>query len=92
MISDDDRKAITEIAQRYRVSRILLFGSSADPDRKARDIDLAVEGLVPGKFFEFYGDLLWGVSRPVDLVDLTRDSMFNRLIRAEGVLLYGPSA
>ena len=68
---------------------MLLFGSSIDPTRPARDIDLAVEGLAPEKFFHFYGDLLFGVSMPVDLIDLTEDTKFNRLVRDGGLLLYG---
>jgi len=89
MISPEDRDSITRIAERYGVGRLLLFGSSIDPARQASDIDLAVEGLAPEKFFRFYGDLLFGVSMPVDLVDLSEDTKFNRLVRDEGVLLYG---
>ncbi|MFC1526450.1 nucleotidyltransferase family protein [Candidatus Latescibacterota bacterium] len=89
MISAKDRESITRLADRYDVGRLLLFGSSIDPSRKARDIDLAVEGLAPEKFFRFYGDLLFAVSMPVDLVDLSEDTRFNRLVRDEGVVLYG---
>ena len=89
MISAEDRDSISKIAERYDVGRLLLFGSSIDPSRHARDIDLAVEGLAPEEFFRFYGDLLFGVSMPVDLIDLSEDTKFNRLVRDEGFLLYG---
>lgn len=56
--------------------------------REGRDIDLAVEGLAPEEFFRFYGDLLFSLSKPVDLVDLSQDSKFTRLIRREGLPLY----
>lgn len=88
MISTKDREAISQIAARYGVRRLLLFGSGAALDREARDIDLAVEGLPPEVFFRFYGELLFSVSRPVDLVDLSQDTRFTRLVRAEGVPLY----
>jgi predicted nucleotidyltransferase len=92
MISEQDKAAIVEIARRYGVKGLILFGSSADPGVEANDIDLAVEGVVPEKFFSFYGDLLFSLSKPVDLVDLSSDTKFNRLVYREGIRLYGPIA
>lgn len=92
MISEQDKAAIVNIARQYDVKGILLFGSSIDPDREANDIDLAVEGIAATKFFDFYGELLLALSKPVDLVELSRDSKFNKLIYREGVRLYGQSA
>ena len=89
MISKNDKMTIVDIAREYNVAEILLFGSSADPNKKSNDIDLAVKGVLPEEFFRFYGDLLFGLSKPVDLVDLTKDTKFNRLICREGVRLYG---
>ena len=88
MIPDQDREAITRLAEHYSVTRLLLFGSSTDPTREGRDIDLAVEGLPPQDFFRFYGDLLFSVSKPVDLVDLAQNSKLTRHIRREGLPLY----
>ena len=68
---------------------MLLFGSSADPDHEGDDIDLAVEGVAPADFFRFYGDLIFGLSKPVDLVDLSTDSRFTALIQRDGVVVYG---
>ena len=92
MISEQDKATIIGIARRYGVRAVLLFGSSADPKRQATDIDLAVEGIVPEKFFSFYGDLLFALSKPVDLIDLSNDTKFNRLVYREGVRLYGRTA
>ena len=69
-----------------------MFGSSIDPDRKANDIDLAVAGIAPDGFFSFYGDLLFELSKPVDLIDRTSDTKFNRLVYRDGIRLYGQSA
>lgn len=88
MILEQDRQQIAHLAERYRIKRLYLFGSSADPVHQGRDIDLAVEGLPPEDFFRFYGDLLFSVSKPVDLIDLSKDSKFTRLILREGVPLY----
>jgi predicted nucleotidyltransferase len=89
MVSSRDRAAIVEIASRYQVSRVLLFGSSIAEGAEARDVDRAVEGLHPSRFFSFYGDLIFGLSKPVDLVDLGHKSRFTDLIRKEGVPVYG---
>jgi len=88
MISEQDKATIVDIAGRYGVGGVLLFGSSADPKRKANDIDLAVEGVAPERFFDFYGELLFSLSKPVDLIDLSNDTKFNKLIYREGVRLY----
>ena len=92
MISEQDKATIVDIARRYDVRAILLFGSSVDPAREADDIDLAVEGIVPEKFFSFYGELLFGLSKPVDLIDLSNNTKFNRLVYRDGVRLYDQSA
>ena len=87
MIKESDRQKIIDLAQAYRVRNLLLFGSSLRSDSPC-DIDLAVEGLAPEKFFRFYAELMWNLSLPVDLVDLSRKSRFTDLIQAEGTLLY----
>ena len=89
MLSPDDKARIEEIASRYGVGRVLLFGSSATDSSEANDIDLAVEGLPSSRFFSFYADLIFGLSKPVDLVDLGRKSRFTDIIRREGVPVYG---
>jgi len=89
MISEQDKAVILSLARKYGVKGVLLFGSSAEPDRQARDIDLGIEGILPEKFFRFCGDLLLGLSKPVDVVDLSRDTKFNRLVRRDGIRLYG---
>ncbi len=89
MISEQDKAVILSVARKYGVKGVLLFGSSSEPGRQARDIDLGVEGIAPEKFFEFYGKLIMGLSKPVDVVDLSQDTKFNRLILRDGVRLYG---
>lgn len=88
VVSAEEKAAIRDLAARYGAGQVLLFGSSVNDDNAA-DIDLAVEGLAPRSFFAFYGDLMFRLSRPVDLVDLGRDSLFNGMVRREGVVVYG---
>jgi len=89
MISETDKKIIRELSKKYRAKRVLLFGSSADPDKEGRDIDIAVEGIAPREFFDYYGDLMLKLSKPVDVIDLSEKSKFVALVKKEGVLLYG---
>lgn len=89
MISDSDKKKIQELSRKYHVKKVLLFGSSLDNSRESRDIDIAVEGISPKDFFKFYGDLLFKLSKPVDVVDLSGSSKFIQLIQSDGVLIYG---
>jgi len=89
MITDKDKKTILEISRKYHVKRVLLFGSSLDRTKESRDIDIAVEGVLPKDFFKFYGDLLLKLSQPVDVIDLSGTSKFIKLVLQEGVLLYG---
>lgn len=88
MITSKEKSIISRIAGRYRVKRIFLFGSSLNK-KQGRDIDLAVEGVPSKDFFKFYGDLLFSLPKPVDLIDLSKDSKFTRLVRQEGFPIYG---
>jgi len=89
MLNIEDRRKILELAAKYALKRVLLFGSAAKMDSGYRDIDLAIEGIRPQDFFQFYGELLTHLSLPVDLLDLSRPSRFESIVREEGVLLYG---
>ena len=89
MLCENDRRCIRELAAKYHAKRVLLFGSSVRPDAESRDIDIAVEGIEPMDFFKFYGELIFKLSKPVDLVDLSQDREFTGLIRREGVPVYG---
>jgi len=89
MLSAEDQARIKDIAGRYGVKRVLLFGSCARDAKEPRDIDLAVEGLEPSLFFAAYGELIFGLSKPVDVVDLDQGGRFAEIIRREGVPVYG---
>ena len=89
MISNEDKYRLVEIANRYDVSKIYLFGSNLDPEREPNDIDLAIEGISDSLFFKFYSELIFSLSKPVDLVDLKKKSLLNKIVKSEGILLYG---
>lgn len=88
MISDRDKAVVARVARRYGAARVWLFGPSANGRNRGRDLDLAVEGLAPGRFFQFLGDLMLALSSPVDLVCLEKRTKLNALIRKEGIPIF----
>lgn len=89
IISEEDLDTISFYAKKYKVQAVYLFGSMLDNTNQANDIDLAVRGIHPRLFFKFYGKLLRHLSKPVDLVDLSLESLFTQLIKEEGIKIYG---
>jgi predicted nucleotidyltransferase len=89
MISEIDKKIIRELSEKYHIKRVLLFGSSLNPAKEGRDIDIGIEGIDPREFFDYYGDLLLKLSKPVDVIDLSIVSKFATLVKKEGVPIYG---
>lgn len=53
MISEIDKSKIIDLAKKYNVKKIFLFGSSLDDNVENNDIDLAVDGLHASCFFHF---------------------------------------
>ena len=89
MISNDEKNSLVEIAKRYNISKLYLFGSNTASRKNPNDIDLAVEGIADSLFFKFYSELIFSLSKPVDLIDLKKKSLLNEMIKSEGILLYG---
>jgi predicted nucleotidyltransferase len=92
MITETDKKIILQYAKKYKVSSIILFGSSLEKGKKANDIDLGVKGIEPRLFFKFYAELFKHLSKPAHLIDLSKKSLFNDLVEETGVKIYGRSA
>jgi len=87
MITGEDKKIIQDIARKYHASRVLLFGSALY-DTESRDIDIAVDGIPDKDFYTFYGELLYALSKPVDVVDLSRKTRFTELVVKDGIAIY----
>ena len=88
MLSARLQKTISECAREFDVKAVWLFGSSLEDDSHSRDIDLAVEGVLPELFFKFYARLFMALPKPVDLVDLSQDISIASIIRTKGVAIY----
>ena len=89
MISKKDEKTIITFAKKFDVKEIYLFGSSLDQEHEANDIDLAIRGIAPDLFFDFYGKLLRYLSKPVDIINLANSSRLTESIEAQAVKIHG---
>lgn len=89
MITEYEKDIILRYAKKYKVSSVLLFGSSIEREEGANDIDLGVKGIEQKLFFKFYAELVKHLSKPVDLVDLSQKSLFNDIVEETGVRIYG---
>ena len=66
---------------------VYLFGSAVRGTMEERsDIDLAVSGLPPEKFFQVLAQVEDIFQRPIDLVDLDEENPFTRYLREENEL------
>ena len=79
-------KAVAEL-KAAGASEVYLFGSAAKGMlRENSDLDLAVSGLPPERFFRALARAANLLRRPVDLIDLDEDSAFTRYLKDEGEL------
>jgi predicted nucleotidyltransferase len=88
MISAETTRRIVECARAFGAKAVWLFGSSLSEGDRARDIDIAVEGVPADRVFDLYVRLDQLFSKPVDLVDLSAPLSIVPLVRATGVRIY----
>lgn len=89
MLTKEEILIISECAKKHNVSEVFLFGSALETDTGYRDIDIAIKGIESKKFFKFYGDLIKKLDKPVDVIDLAKQTTFNEMIEGEGIRIYG---
>lgn len=83
-------EAVT-ILKKHGAKRVILFGSLCREGRfhRGSDIDLAVEGIPPQKFFRAGADLMMALDWPVDLKPLEEvDTFFREMILNHGEVIY----
>ena len=86
-LSEKDKKIILDLARKYKVKGIILFGSGSETSGPNSDIDLGVEGVSDKLFFKFYSELIFNLSQLVDLVDISKKTEFSQIITLEGMQL-----
>ena len=68
---------------------VYLFGSVAEGnDNENSDIDIAIKGCPPGRFFELLGKLMLELDCRVDLVNLDHEDAFSKHLLDKGQLLH----
>jgi len=86
-MTDEMRKLIEKAAVALKEAgarEVYLFGSQARGDiHEESDIDLAVSGLPPDKYFKAMGDAGDILRRPIDLIDLDEVNPFTRYLIEE---------
>jgi predicted nucleotidyltransferase len=87
---EEARRAAKILAERYGVSRVILFGSLVwRRFGSTSDIDLAVEGLALARFFRADAELAREILLPVDLKLLSEcPPLLRSRIEEEGVTLH----
>ena len=88
MYSEELKQIVKSCAEQYGAKSVWLFGSAAQDEQNAKDIDLAVEGLDSKSFFDFYGRLFFELPKPVDLVDLSQNPPIAAIVRQKGIRIY----
>jgi len=69
------------------LARAILFASSSERT-DTNDIDIGVIGLAPESFFDFCWEWYRDLSKPLDVIDLGKNCLFNELAAGAGMVLY----
>ena len=81
---------ISEAAEALKAAgaqEVYLFGSTANGDvHESSDVDMAVTGLPPEKFYKAMSIARRILRKPLDLVDLDESNPFTRTLKEEGPL------
>ena len=81
---------IINISKEFSAEKLFLFGSCLEKVESAQDIDIAVKGVKPERFFEMYGKILSAVDGEIDLIPLEDvREYFAKCITERGKLIYG---
>lgn len=83
---------VIELSKQYKVTKLVLFGSSLESFENCRDIDFACDGLYDKDFFRFGAILEKIFNKPVDLIPLKPHNKFIENILRQGVIIYESTA
>lgn len=88
MVSKEQINKCVEIAKKYGIRKLVLFGSAYENPEHARDIDLLAGGVNSGSFFAMGADMEQEAGVPVDLVPMEPETRFVRYNLSYGKVLY----
>lgn len=85
---EEQVKRAAEILKAAGAREVYVFGSAATGRmHECSDVDLAVVGLPPEKFYSSGGQLFDVFDRPFDLVDLDQENPFTDYLKEKGRLV-----
>lgn len=87
-ITQENIDIVIELAKKYQVKRLLLFGSALINPQNANDLDLGVEGIAESEFLAFGAELEDILLKSVDLIPIDFDNLFVKHIKKYGKYIY----
>jgi predicted nucleotidyltransferase len=86
-IKSDQLDRVISLAKAYGATRLILFGSAATAPERARDLDLACDGVAGWRLFELGARLEEELQLPLDLIPLKPETRFTRRVEEQGRVL-----
>ena len=86
-IQQEQIERAVELARAYGATRLILFGSALTAPEQARDLDLACDGVSGWRFYELGARLEEELRVPLDLVPLSPQTGFTRIVEQRGKAL-----
>ena len=86
-ITQEQIDKIIDLAKSYGANRLILFGGILDDSGKARDIDIACDGVDRWSLYSLAAKLEEELHMPLDIVPLTPPSRFTRHIESRGKVI-----
>ncbi len=87
IINKTQVEKILSLAKKYGATRLILFGSATKIRKKARDLDLACDGVPGWKLYEFAALLEQELKTSLDIVPLSPQTRFTKYIEKKGKVL-----
>ncbi|MBC8384677.1 MAG: nucleotidyltransferase domain-containing protein [Candidatus Cloacimonetes bacterium] len=75
-----NKDRIIFLTKQYNVSRLILFGSFLNDDNKAKDIDLACDGINDWRLFELASKMEDELNVSIDLIPISPLNRFTEYI------------
>ena len=86
-LSPTSLENVAKALKKFGAREIYIFGSATDGTfRRNSDVDLAVSGLPPEKYFHAFSEVQRLLDRPLDLIDLDRPTLFTEYLKKKGKL------
>jgi predicted nucleotidyltransferase len=88
MVTNDQLTKCIEIASKFGVTKLILFGSCLDGLTNARDIDLLCEGVKNEDYFKMGAEMETAAGVTVDIIALEPKTPFVDYNLRKGRILY----